>query len=115
MHNVLGIVQADVRNALRLQGLSTINAFNSLSEDDIEDVCKIVRRPGGTIPNPAFGQGAGRGAQPPMLPNPVLQIGHLHEKRLKMLRYFVYHLHRIQRDFDPAVATMEILQDVYRL
>jgi hypothetical protein len=115
MNNVLGIVQLDVRNALRAQGLTTVNDVTSLSEDDIEDVCKIVRRPGGTIPNPAFGQGARRGAQPPTLPNPGLPIGHLHEKRLKMLRYFVFHLQRVQRDFDPAVATMDILQDVYRL
>jgi hypothetical protein len=80
MANVLGIVQADVRNALRIQGLSTANDFNSLSEADIEDVCKIIRRPGGTIPNPAFVQ-AGRGAQqqPPTIPNPGLQIGHLHK------------------------------------
>jgi hypothetical protein len=75
----------DVKNALRLQGLSSINDFISLSEDNIEDVCKIVPRPGGTIPNPAFGQGAGRGAQPPVLPNPDLQVGHLHEKDAEIL------------------------------
>jgi hypothetical protein len=115
LQQVLGIAQADVRNALRLQGLSTVDDFIALSEDDIEDVCKIVRRPGGMIPNPAFGQGAGRGAQPPLLPNPGLPIGHLHEKRLKMLRFFIYHLQRIQREFDPAIATMELLQEIYLL
>jgi hypothetical protein len=115
MANVLGIAQADIRNALRAQGLSTVNDFVSLSESDIEDVCKIIRRPGGTIPNPAFGGGqAGRG-QPPVLPNPGLQIGHLHEKRLKMLRYFVFHLQRVQRNFDPAIATMNTLQEIYLL
>jgi hypothetical protein len=62
MANVLGSVQPDVRNALRAQGLSTANDFISLTEANIEDVCKIIRRPGGTIPSPAFVQ-AGRGAQ----------------------------------------------------
>jgi hypothetical protein len=111
MNNVLGITQVDVRNALRAQGLGTVADFSALAESDIEDVCKIIRRPGGMIPSPA---GAGRG-QPAMLPNPGLQIGHLQEKRLKMVRYFVYHLQRIQREFDPAVATMETLQQIYLL
>jgi hypothetical protein len=32
-----------------------------------------------------------------------------------MVRYFVSHLQRMQREFDPAIATMEILQAVYQL
>jgi hypothetical protein len=116
MANVLGIVQIEVRNALRVQGLSTIADFHALTETDIEDVCRIIRRPGGTIPNPAFAQ-RGRGAQgqPPTVPNPGLQIGHLQEKRLKMVRYFMFHLQRVQRDFDPAVAAMQKLQKIYLL
>lgn len=116
MVDVLGISQVSVRNALRVQGIGTVADFVSLTENDIEDVCKIIRRPGGTIPNPAFGRG-GRNAAlvPEMLPNPGIQIGHLHEKRLKMLRYFIFHLQRIQRDFDPDVATMNVLQEIYLL
>ena len=116
MTNVLGIGQNNVRNALRSQGIATVSDFISLTESDIEDVCKIIRRPGGTIPNPAFGRG-GRNAAPvaATIPNPGIQIGHLHEKRLKMLRYFIFHLQRVQRDFDPAVATMDVLQDIYLL
>jgi hypothetical protein len=50
MQHVLGIAQVEVfRNALRFQGLGKVDDFVSLSEDDIEDVCKIVRRPGGTM------------------------------------------------------------------
>jgi hypothetical protein len=116
MTDILGIAQPDVRAALRAQGLGTIGDFSALLESDIEDVCRIIRRPGGTVPNPAFGI-AGRGVppQPPVLPNPGLQIGHLHEKRLKMVRYFVFHLQRIQRPFDPAIATMDVLQQIYLL
>jgi hypothetical protein len=113
MVNVLGIAQDDVREALRAQGLGTIADFSSLSESDIEDVCKIVRRPGGTIPNPNAGRG-GRGV-PDVLPNPGVQIGHLHEKKLKMLRYFVFHLQRVQRNFDPITASMDVLHEVYLL
>jgi hypothetical protein len=116
MAHVLGIGLLSVRNALRMQGLGTVHDFTSLSEVDIEDICKIIRRPGSTVPNPAFGRG-GRNAPPvpEHLPNPGLQIGHLHEKRLKMLRYYIFHLQRIQREFDPNVATMVILQEIYLL
>jgi hypothetical protein len=54
LRDVLGIQSDLVRSALRGQGLTTIDDFVSLSEDDIDDVCKIIRRPGGTIPNPAY-------------------------------------------------------------
>jgi hypothetical protein len=44
-----------------------------------------------------------------------IQIGHLHKKRLKMLRYYMFHLQRIQRNFHPDVATMNILPEIYLL
>jgi hypothetical protein len=169
LRDVLGIQSDLVRGALRNQGLSTIDEFVSLSEEDIEDVCKIIRRPGGTVPNPAYlaaqlppivappvpplapivapaapAAPRGRGRQPaapvqagamgppapvvpvvqqalpgpvipPTIPNPGIPIGHLHEKRLKMLRYYTFHLQRIQRLFDPVDATMQILQEIYLL
>jgi hypothetical protein len=116
MTHTLGIANLAVRNSLRAQGLGTVHDFISLTEGDIEDICKIIRRPGGTIPNPAFGRG-GRNAipVPEHLPNPGIQIGHLHEKRLKMLRYYTFHLQRVQRNFDPNVATMQVLQEIYLL
>jgi hypothetical protein len=116
MNVVLGINDVEVRDALRAQGLGTSNDYIGLTESDIEDVCKIIRRPGGTIPNPLAGRG-GRGMMPPPLhlPNPGSQIGHLHEKRLKLVRYFMFHLQRVQRDFDPAIATLFTLQQIYQL
>jgi hypothetical protein len=77
-------------------GLGTIADFLSFSESDIEDVCKIVRSPGGTIPNPNSGRG-GIGI-PNVLPNPGVQICHLHEKKLKMLRYFLSFIYNEYND-----------------
>jgi hypothetical protein len=117
MSNVLGIAQVEARNALLAQGLGTVLDFNSRTEHNIEDVSKIVRRSGGTIPNPEFEKQPGQGIppQPAVLPNPGLPIGHLHEKSLKMLRYFIFHLQRVQREFDLVIATMNTLQQVYLL
>jgi hypothetical protein len=113
MVNVLGIAQDEVRTALRAQGLGTVADFATLSESDVEDVCKIIRRPGGKIPNPNAGRG-GRGAAD-LVPNPGVQLGHLHEKKRKMLRYYIFHLQRVQREFDPIIATMDVLHQIYLL
>jgi hypothetical protein len=48
-------------------------------------------------------------------PNPGIQIGHIYEKRLKMLRYYLLHLQRIQRPMAVAQATLARLTICYRL
>ena len=52
------------------QGLDTLDELKVLTNDEIESLCKIVRRPGGTIPNP----NAGDPGQPATLSNPVKQV-----------------------------------------
>ena len=48
------------------QGLDTLDELKVLTNDDVENLCKVVRRPGGAIPNP----NAGDPGQPSMLSNP---------------------------------------------
>ena len=47
--------------------------------------------------------------------NPGVLIGHLHEKRLKMLRFYLHHLQRVQRDFDDLFASLATISDIYKL
>jgi hypothetical protein len=51
------IVDAAVRNALNDQGLVSIDDLANLTEKDIANICSNARKPGGTIPNPAFDAG----------------------------------------------------------
>ena len=37
------------------QGLDTLDALKVLTKDEIESLCKVVWRPGGTVPNPNSG------------------------------------------------------------
>jgi hypothetical protein len=111
LQNVLLIADINVRNAILGQGINDFNAFRSLKDDDIRLLCANIRRPGGTILNPL----AGGREQPPRIPNPGLSLGHVLEMRLKMLCYFVNHLVRVQRQFDPAIATLAKLAEVYQL
>lgn len=82
-----------VRQAIIDQGLTVFTDLLDLTEDDVEEICANVRKPGGMIVNP----NAGVAGQPAMIANPGQQIGHIHEKRLKQLRYYMHHLKRIQR------------------
>lgn len=50
-------------------------------DEDVERLCKVTRRPGGTIANSA---GAGQ------VPNPGIPVSMLAEKNLKLLCYLHY-------------------------
>ena len=52
------------------QGLDTLDELKVLTNDEIESLCKVVRRHGGTIPNP----NAGDPGQPATLSNTEEQV-----------------------------------------
>ena len=110
------INQQNVRDALNAQGLISIGDFEGLTEDDIAEICSNARKPGGTIVNPDYDPVNPVAGVPPNITNPGVLVGHVIEKRLKMLRYYVHHLKKISRKFDPnaAHALLENLQDLYR-
>jgi hypothetical protein len=108
--NTLGIANNNLRAALNNQGLTAFEDFVSLEDKDIEKICAVIRKPGGVLVNPD----AALPNQPPVIPNPGLQCGLMLENRLKMLRYYVFHLTRIQRmPVDAAVATLDMINSVY--
>jgi hypothetical protein len=110
--NTLQIVELEARTALNNQGLTAIDDFISLTESDIEKIASNVRKPGGVIVNP----NAAVAGQPGMIPNPGVTFGHLYEKRLKLLHYYVHHLVRVQRlPWVNANAPLARLIAVYRL
>lgn len=112
LQTTLLINDNDVRQALIDQGLTSFTDMLGLTEEDIEEICANVRKPGGMIANP----NAAVAGQPAMIANPGQQIGHIHEKRLKQLRYYMHHLQRIQRlPIVRANATLPVLQSVYQL
>lgn len=106
------ITSANARTALANQGLTAYDDFLTLAEKDIGDICSNVWKPGGRIANPALIAGGG---QPALIPNPGTPVGYVLEKRLKMLRYYLLHLQRIQRSFESATATLVCLANVYAL
>jgi hypothetical protein len=113
--NTLLITSNDLRVAQRGQGLQGIDDYADLSDDDIGDMCTNIRKPGGTIPNPAYNPVNPVAGVPMLIPNPGVPVGHLIERRLKMLRYYCYHLQRVQRQFDMNAASLLTLSECYKL
>lgn len=112
LQRYLLIADAGTRQAINQQGLTMFGDLLGLIEDDIEELCANVRKPGGTIANP----NANIPNQPAVIPNPGQNLGLIQEKRLKMLHYYVHHLRRVQRlPFDRAAATLDRLRTVYLL
>jgi hypothetical protein len=111
MEETLLIADGNVRNALNGQGLTSFADFAALQKSDIKNICANIRKPGGTVRNP----NATQRNQPATIPNPGLPLGHIYERRLELLRYYVYHCTRIQRPMIPAAMTLDRLQRVYHL
>ena len=86
--NTLQIQQQTVRDALHAQSLLSASDF---------------------LGNPVVGIA-------PTITNPGVLVGHVIEKRLKMMRYYIHHLMKVSRPFDPAApaSLLPNLQDLYR-
>lgn len=75
---VIGLATAEQANAVRDEGLATLDDFTSFDDDDIKILCSSVRKPGGLIPDPnAHAPAVGRGArnQNPVPPAVVANPG----------------------------------------
>ena len=115
MENTLLIGQQAVPDAPNSQGLTSVGDFRGLKEEDIAEICANARKPGGTIPNPAYDAANPVAGIPATIMNPGVLVGHVLEKRLKMFGYFVQYLTKVGRTFSPGAATLDTVQNLYRL
>jgi hypothetical protein len=66
------------------------------------------------IPNPAHDAANPVAGVPLALPNPgVLRMGLSHEKLLRQLGYYRFHMNRIQREFTAAGATLAKITELW--
>jgi hypothetical protein len=113
LENTIGITSQALRDALNAEGIISFASFALLDDDDMTRICTVIRRPGGTIPNPANAVLIlPNPAVPVNIPNPGVPVGYVYEKRLKLFRFFVFHNDRVQRlRFDPATVSLDVLND----
>ena len=61
----IGFSEQAAQALVEEQGITTLEEIRLLSDDEIESLCKVIRRPCGTIPQPAAGAGDGAAAADP--------------------------------------------------
>ena len=103
---------ADLRAALIVQGLDNVADFFGMSDDDVEDLCSNIRKPGGVIPNPAVVDDPD--AVPQFINNPGVAVGRVHQERLKQIAYYYSYLVLVNRTFVMAHATVEELVRLWK-
>jgi hypothetical protein len=84
------------------QGMDTLDEFKILKDTEVEDLCKVVRRPGGTIPNPNPAVG-----QPQEIPNPGINVTLRASNNLKLMCYFLRFKERTSRPVTAADITLD--------
>ena len=120
--------------ALDREGLSTTDDLLDLDEDDVENLFKIIKTPGGQIPNPAYVPPGGMPAPaivtrgtatatapaavpaiyiPQYIPAIGINIPYLNTKHMVQLVYYMQYLETVQRTFDSAIATKTELKRVF--
>ena len=91
------------------QALNTLEEFCILTDSEVESLVKVIRRPGGTIADPA------PGAAPDIrIPNPGVTVSLRAEFNLKLTCYFLRHKHKTSRTVnanDITLANLRALRD----
>ena len=96
----LGFSQQVSQSAAEGQGVDSLEELARLSDDSVANLCKVIRRPGGTI----------TAADDATAPNPGERVSNRAEENMKLAARFARHrLHRISR---PTVAADVTLQNV---
>jgi hypothetical protein len=88
---------ADAANALTdNQGIDSVETLKYLDDHDVENLCKVIRRPGGQIQ-----QGGAT------IPNPGTQVSLQAELNLKLACYWAKHQVRVSRPAAAADITLD--------
>ena len=98
MFERLGFTQRGAVVLTTTQGFDSLQELGYLKDGDVTDLCKALRRPGGTIPDP----NAAAGADVPQVPNPGVSVSMMAETNLKLACFLVRHLARVSRTAQPA-------------
>ena len=81
----MGFSAASAQHLACQQEMNNLNKFGLLTDEEVTNMCKVVRHPGGTIANPE----AGKEGQPAQIPNPGLGIALCVENNLKLMCCFI--------------------------
>jgi hypothetical protein len=81
-------------NTVDIQEINSRVELGYLNDEDVANLCKTIRRPGGHLPNPAFIAG---GEIPATIPYTGIMVSQRAETNLQLAAYTVRHYARISR------------------
>ena len=113
LYQRLGFDETAANTIINQQNVSTLEDIRDLDESRCSNLCKNLRRPGGTIPNPAAqGANAAPGA-PANVPNPGIAVPESAEFNLQLAVYFLRHKRQVSRPVligDVTLPTIRALR-----
>lgn len=106
------------------QGLDTLDDIAQLTDDEIEKTCKLTRKPGGMIDNPAAAVVPAAGvagandqapAPPAQIPNPGHKVTNMAESNLQLAAFLLRYKLRTSRVLNPGDVTLEAIREIKHL
>ena len=102
----LGFSQDAADYLVYKQDLNTLEALTTLSDDDVTKVCKICRKPGGTIPPTVDTRNA------PRLPYQGHHVAMTHEMNLGLAAFYLKHMKMTSRSVDVDDVTIANIKEI---
>jgi hypothetical protein len=103
----IGFIAAASQVLVDEQGMDTLAEIQLLTDDEIENLCKVVRQPGGTIPGPNPGDAPVNNSGTP--------VNLRADNYLKLFAFFLRHQDRVSRDTNVANVTLDTIRTVREL
>ena len=110
MYSRMGLNAATATSIIDDQDFNSLEELKILRDDEITNLCRALRRPGGLIPNPNAAAGL-----PALIPNPGNQANLQAETNLKPAAYYLRHRERIGRSVQAADITVDLVRTMRAL
>ena len=104
----IGFVPAAAQAMVEEQGIDSLHEIKILTDDEITNLAKLLRRRGGTIP----GAPGAAGVVVAAVPNPGNQVNARAETNLKLLAFYLQHAARTSRTIVPADVTLANIRGI---
>lgn len=116
MFTLLGFSPNAAAELVNNSGLDSIEKLRHLKDSTTDEICRSLRRPGGTIPNPVIAAAVAVGIPPPanvpnMIPHPGFPAPALAIANMKVVHYIVKLKWRMSRPIAPAEITQQVLDN----
>ncbi|KAI2513671.1 hypothetical protein MHU86_811 [Fragilaria crotonensis] len=102
----IGFTEAAAQALVEEQGIDSLDEVRLMTDEEIESLCKVLRRPGGMVP------GAAGAAQ---VQNPGVQVNQRAEGHLKLMAFYLRHQARVSRVVHAPDITLETIRTVREL